>query len=490
MKRTKNILLGAIALTGMTMAQPAHATVTFVGYAAISGQQTDFSGLNTLLEDGSRSNGLDGFGSGIAYSGFENRYLLLSDRGPNKTPYNAAVDNTTSYATRFQTFDITLTPTADPNKFTVQATNVATTLFKNETGQKFTGISSAFTSNVAAQNLRFDPESVRVAPDGSIWTSDEYGPNLYHFDQNGNRIGYITLPAKFQIANLNAIGTTGPTNETNSNTTGRVTNKGAEGLAITPDGKHLLVALQSNLIQDGPGQGANVDKGRNVRLLYYEIDAAGNPVGSPKEILYRLQPGANNGLTGTAISDIVAINDHEFLVDERDSAVDGVKRLYKIDINGATDISGIPSLSAYDTDANFAASGITAVSKDTSPLLDFSTSVQPLLDLAAGIPGYKLGVPDKIEGYAFGPNLPDGRHLLLATNDNDFLPPSLLTANSFPNYIFAFAVSEQDLAGSRYVAQQFQANETFPPTPEPITVGMTLFSLAALGMAASRRRAR
>jgi len=44
--------------------------------------------------------------------------------------------------------------------------------------------------------------------------------------------------------------------------------------------------------------------------------------------------------------------------------------------------------------------------------------------------------PAKIEGLAFGPNLPDGRKLLIITTDNDFKPEE-------PSWIYAFAVKLQ-----------------------------------------------
>lgn len=42
-------------------------------------------------------------------------------------------------------------------------------------------------------------------------------------------------------------------------------------------------------------------------------------------------------------------------------------------------------------------------------------------------------IPEKIEGLAWGPDLPDGRHVLYSISDND-LNPSLATQ------IFAFAI--------------------------------------------------
>ena len=42
-------------------------------------------------------------------------------------------------------------------------------------------------------------------------------------------------------------------------------------------------------------------------------------------------------------------------------------------------------------------------------------------------------MPEKLEGLAWGPDLPDGRHLLYVFSDNDLNP-------DIPTYIFAFAI--------------------------------------------------
>jgi hypothetical protein len=79
--------------------------------------------------------------------------------------------------------------------------------------------------------------------------------------------------------------------------------------------------------------------------------------------------GANDQGRSIGVSAIVAINDHEFLIIERDNRgigadnpggtpVSGSKRVYTIDINGATDVSGI-SL----TGSNTLPHGVTPVTK-------------------------------------------------------------------------------------------------------------------------------
>ena len=107
-----------------------------------------------------------------------------------------------------------------------------------------------------------------------------------------------------------------------------------EGLAITPDGKTLVGFEQSPLIQDGG------DGGRANRIV--TIDVA---TGATHEYVY------DNFLDDTRkaynSSEILALNNHEFLVLERDGKGLGdgstavVKRIYKIDLAGATDVSDL-----------------------------------------------------------------------------------------------------------------------------------------------------
>jgi len=130
----------------------------------------------------------------------------------------------------------------------------------------------------------------------------------------------------------------------------------------------------------------------------------------------------------------LAINDHQFLVIERDGAGGvnaAVKKIYKIDITGATDIRNVPALPQTGIPG-----GIVAVTKGVDPfidLLDFTDPAHPpFIPLAT--------FPEKIEGLAFGPDLPDGRHVLVVTNDNDFMPNQ-------SNRFFVFAIDPVDLLG-------------------------------------------
>ena len=131
----------------------------------------------------------------------------------------------------------------------------------------------------------------------------------------------------------------------------------------------------------------------------------------------------------------MAVDEHRFLVLERDGRVGldaAFKQLFLIDIEGASDIRGVPALPATGIPA-----GITPVAKGATPFLD----------LVAALGGPSAAIPEKFEGLAFGPDLPDGRHLLLVTVDNDF-------SMTRDNLVYAFAVDPDDLPD--FVPQRFE----------------------------------
>ena len=168
----------------------------------------------------------------------------------------------------------------------------------------FTGRSDNFDPNQNSGNpkdARFDTEGIRLSNDGlSVFISDEYGPYVYQFDRlTGVRLRTFQLPTDFYVTNLSPVGN----DEITGNTVGRTANKGMEGLAITPDGRTLVGIMQNALIQDA-------NQGAAAKLLrIVTIDIASGHV--THQYAYLLT-------TGSGVSEICAINNHEFLVDERD----------------------------------------------------------------------------------------------------------------------------------------------------------------------------
>ncbi|HEX3595179.1 MAG TPA: esterase-like activity of phytase family protein, partial [Polyangiaceae bacterium] len=381
-------------------------SIDLIATGSLDGHQGDRAFLTSgKLENGVAGNLLGGIGSGIAHAGGD-LFLALPDRGPNAVPFNTAVDDTVSYINRFQTVDLALRPSPRSASlpFTLSPMLLATTLLwttdpltygsgtEAELGSGapalnlphvhfFTGRSDNFDaslSSTAPSNARLDPESIRVSNDGlRVYVSDEYGPHVYEFDRiTGRRLRSFTLPGDFAIGSSSPMGDT----EISGNTSGRVANKGMEGLALTPDGRTLVGMMQSPLIQDGG------TAGRFTRIVTISLAS-----GKIAEYAYELTNiGSAKKPKYPTVSDIVAVNGHEFLVDERDGAGLGddstatFKHVYQIDLTGAVDVSGITGEANLDG---------TAVPKTL------------FLDIVATLDAHGFAstdIPAKLEGLAFG----------------------------------------------------------------------------------------
>ncbi len=397
--------------------------ITLIGKGVVSGSALDTSGLaGNICQASAPANCVPkaifgGFGSDLTYTGHDNVFIAAPDRGP----FDGLTD--VPYLDRFYFLHITTDVGAPfPNIRTVL---LDTRFFKDQGGKNFVGAAGSFDN-------RLDPEGIRVAPDGTFYVSDEYGPYIFQFNRQGQLLRRLEVPAKFAIANPSA----DPNEELLGNTAGRQANRGMEGLAISPDGSTLFGIMQNALLQDhGLNPPPSTDRlGLNNRIL--KVDLA---TGETHEYVYVLD--AIN--RGQGVCEILAINDHEFLVVERDNRSNlqsppqapTRKTIYKIDLTGATDVSGIDSLPAGALPA-----GVTPVSKTL-----FINLLDADLNLAATI-------PEKIEGLSWGPDLPDGRHVLYVISDND-LNPSLATQ------IYAFAI-EPALINFQ---QQILPGPLFPP---------------------------
>lgn len=437
----KFLVTAAITLqAGAALAEPRLLAIgSLTGSAA--GEGLDMSGLKGTLENGLPKAILGGLGSGLASAG-GGSFLGLPDRGPNATPFNPKVDDTVTFIPRFNSLTLTLTPAAAGAAlpFELKPELTATTLLwspdaltygtgagldigsgvpaENTAGHNyFTGRSDAFDpakSSCNPANGRFDAEGIRVSPDGSkVYVSDEYGPYLYEFDRTtGARTKAIALPDSLCIAKLSPM----KDDEIKGNAQGRVTNKGMEGLAITPDGKTLVGVMQAALAQDA---GEKASK-KLIRIITVDLAS-----GETHQYGYKLTEGSG-------VSEILAINAHDFLLDERDGAGLGdgspaeAKKLFRIDLTGAKDISGLSGAAAAEA----------AVTK--TEVFDLVAALA-----AQGITADK--VPSKIEGLAFGADVQlEGTtlHTLYIANDNDFLPDT-----AGPNLIYVVGFSDADLPG-------------------------------------------
>ncbi len=387
-----------------------------------------------VLEDGTPHDVIGGWGSAVAYTGIGNRFLATPDRGP--------ADGTTSILDRAYVFELSVAGSD------VSIALASAVPLVNELGENFTGSTAAFDATNSPASRRFDPEGVCLSGTGSYFVSDEYGPFLYEFDASGRRKRALPLPEKFLIDTPAALaaGELPP-----GNVKGRQANRGMEGLSISPDRSKLFGVLQNPLIQDGALDAANKRVGLNTRIV--ETDVV---TGATRELLYVLDAKT------AGLNEILAVNAHQFLVIERDGnagTAAAAKRIYLVDLAGATDISGVASLPTSGVPA-----GIVAVQK--TPFID-------LLDPAFGLAGATF--PEKLEGLAFGPDLADGRRLLFVVTDNDFIQTS-------PTRIFAFAIPAAALPGfewpvltPRFDVLPLDARNTMPLALARVGVPVALF---------------
>ena len=142
--------------------------------------------------------------------------------------------------------------------------------------------------------------------------------------------------------------------------TGRRNNQGLEGVTLIPGGKRLATVLQSATVQDSAAGKDRDDSRGNTRLLIYDIAKTRTPQTPIGHYVVQLPSYRNKGDGGPAdktagASELLAINDHQFLVLVRDSNGRGANNtrpaVYRavqlIDIAKATNLAGTV------TDINF-----------------------------------------------------------------------------------------------------------------------------------------
>lgn len=253
----------------------------------------------------------------------------------------------------------------------------------------------------------YDSEGLVALPDGTFWVSDEYGPYLTHFDANGYELGRLTPYKDSQDNKFHRILGYLPAELAN-----RSKNKGMEGLTVTPDGSTLVGVMQAALQQPdlGSTKASNLAPTRIVTVDLRTLKT--------KQYLYLLDDPAN---TGDAGSEITALSATKFVVDERDGNVEPFARksLYEVDINGATDVSGLtiggksPEAFVGKVGTNAALTALTAAGVQVAqkqPYLDLGTLVSQL------DPSGRFFAHDKVEGVA----TTDAGRTLYLSNDDDF----------------------------------------------------------------------
>jgi hypothetical protein len=285
-----------------------------------------------------------------------------------------------------------------------------------------------------------DPEGIVRAGDGTYYISDEYGPFIYHFSAMGELLSVLAPPDAY----IPKIGPIFPrainyltASTIATNDSGRYINRGLEGLSITPNGKKLVAALQSPLVQDGE----NRNPSRNARILVFDLEPSSptyqQAIGEYIHVLPLSAAEANN--RHTPISEVLALSDTQFLILQRDSRGIGgdpgpllYKRIVSIDVSAASNLIG----TGYDLEkgapgqlslprAGLPSNVVAATSRDLVDLLNPTQLAKYGLNLASSNQNANT-VCEKWEGMAVIPlNDPaaPNDYLLLVGNDNDFKAP-------------------------------------------------------------------
>jgi hypothetical protein len=250
-------------------------------------------------------------------------------------------------------------------------------------------------------------------------------------------LGVVQPPAAL-VPRTSATGTTPDTLSFNSlvdSPVGRRFNQGIEGMAVTPDQKHLVTLLQSATEQDSTS--AAVTR-TNTRLMIYDITQTKTPTAPVADYVLQLPiyntTGSGAAPNATAAqSELLALNDTQFLVLSRDANGLGLannppvfKSVLLVDVTGATNIAGTPFETSYtpiSPGGNLVAS-ITPVQQTEVVNILNSTQLAKFGINLINNPATRTTLTEKWEGMSLVPVLDEKApqdFFLLVGNDDDFL---------------------------------------------------------------------
>ncbi|MGF1502979.1 MAG: esterase-like activity of phytase family protein [Paracoccaceae bacterium] len=371
----------------------------------------DFDDLPPLGTDGTGLEiDLGGF-SGLWFDGINTdngnlQFLAVPDRGPNggEVVDGARTFNLPDYQARVVNIEV--------NEATGVASITGETFFTAFDGETpITGLPNIegfdeIPVDALGNTLPYDPlgadmEGIVRAPDGSLWTVDEYRPAIYQFSSEGVLLNrFVPEGTSLLGDNPEEPGFFGEETlpEEYAN---RRTNRGFEAVALDAEAGVLYAFIQTPLAN--PDRDAS-DASQAIRILGIDV-TNGQPV---EEYVLLLEDPESNIRAGGRVDkmgDAVFLGDGKFAVIERDANVGPIadKPVFEIDISNATNLltAGIEFDGTLEQQsaAELIEAGVVPVDK------------RKVLDL----PEEGYFPSDKPEGLAL---LPDGR--LAVLNDNDF----------------------------------------------------------------------
>lgn len=385
-------VFGILLLAAATL----RAEATILAYGEISA-----SALDSLGDT------IGGLGSAVAYDAKTGCVFMMPDRG--------AGDGSIDYRPRC--YRIRLTPSAaDPRRLEPRIEQ--TILFRDAKGRLFSGLVPDNPDSPSRDDRRcLDPEAIAVAPDGSLYVSDEYGPSLLHFDRSGRMLREIPLPkwylprskkgqldyrSKARLAS------------------GRTENQGPEAMGILPGGDRAVLIFQSALAQDGG------KKAGTSRILILDLED-GRPLA---EYAYAFGP-APETFADLSINDLAVVDAHSFLVLERDGlgrsgplrhSTARYKAVWLVDVRKADNLLEVPGMPYAHRPGDPV---FKPLERESNVIFARKTLLFNLPDITPSFGMSSGELAAKWEGLTLLPPASKHSFRLLMTADNDFLNPVL-----------------------------------------------------------------
>ncbi len=404
-----------------------------------------------------------GFGSAMALHPYaDGQFYLMTDRGPNfeSTTSGQLIFPVPAFAPQIGLFEIDGDSLRRTKVISLKdAAGHALTGLPNPAGQGGTGETAIdLDGNALAPDPEgLDPEGLVALPDGTFWISDEYGPHILRVDAEGRT-----------LERINPYGTGTGGRKLPRVFSQRRANRGMEGLALTPDGTTLVGIMQSAL--DNPFSDRNNirSKSRLTRIVTFNI-----ATGATQQYVYLQE------IPNLANSEIIALSNLEFHVLERDGAFPGhptvpaqYKRVYKINLGGATDVSDPADSDSGILINNKTLEQLTIEELNAAGIVPVSKTL--VVDVLAVLPSYPH---DKPEGIAL-----ISANVLAVVNDDDFgiasdgsggivqkiLPPSSQVDRNVMYFIDPTTVGVVE-TGSETIPGKFVLAQNYPNPFNPTT---------------------
>ena len=366
---------------------------------------------------------LAGFSGLSSIKGTNDQFFTVTDRGPNLDAKNSgklfALPN---FHPQIIKFKIAGDSIQIMDTISIKRPNgTPTTGLVNPTGGGGTGenaISDTLGTTVTPDIWGIDSEGIAEGNKNDFWISEEYGTSVWNVEKATGKVIHRYAPFKtLQPEDI----------KLDTVFSYRNSNKGLEGVAVTPNGK-AYAFIQNTLLYKG------TSKTKTQLHRFVEIDPATNKT---RMFLYEHDKVPASGALSTIandkryIGDAVAINNNEFLILEHGkSTTESYAKIYKITLDGTVidkDLYTGKAIEEYNDSTTAAGQGVKVVTKKL------------FLDLIAN--GYDPTI-EKQEGLAIVND-----STIAVVNDNDFgvISPNAdgkVVPNNVKTVLYSFTVPQ------------------------------------------------